>query len=161
MPRGAEHISFVFSSAFRDFLDVIMISFFQFSIRNMVFHCIFLGKKAIIITSKRQSIPFSSPEPVVSWSRGRLQIKPSGSGDENVSIQSYSKKTLRKNVPKSARKYKRNVLMPPWHPIILLKSNEFNMAAVSVKRSVHELLTYQKSSEIERESEGTASCKRL
>ena len=30
-------------------------------------------------------IPFSSPEPVVSWSRGRgrLQIKPSGSGDEN------------------------------------------------------------------------------
>ena len=33
--------------------------------------------------------PFSSPEPVVSWSRGRetrgqLQIKPSGSGDENV-----------------------------------------------------------------------------
>ena len=30
---------------------------------------------------------FSSPEPVVSWSRGletRLQIKPSGSGDENA-----------------------------------------------------------------------------
>ena len=26
---------------------------------------------------------FSSPEPVVSWSRGRLQIKLSGSGDEN------------------------------------------------------------------------------
>ena len=25
---------------------------------------------------------FSSPEPVVSWSRGRLQIKPSDSGDE-------------------------------------------------------------------------------
>ena len=38
-------------------------------------------------------------------------------------LQSYSKKTLRKNVPKSARKYKRNVLMPPGHPIILLKSN--------------------------------------
>ena len=31
-------------------------------------------------------------------------------------LQSYSKKTLRKNVPKSARKYKRNVLMPPGHP---------------------------------------------
>ena len=31
------------------------------------------------------SPPFSSPEPVVSWSRGRLQIKPSGSGDENGS----------------------------------------------------------------------------
>ena len=38
-------------------------------------------------------------------------------------LQSYSKKTLRQNVPKSARKYKRNVLMPPGHPVILLKSN--------------------------------------
>jgi len=27
------------------YLDVIMIAFFWFSIRNMVFHCIFLGKK--------------------------------------------------------------------------------------------------------------------
>ena len=27
--------------------------------------------------------PFSSPEPVLSWSRRRLQIKPTGSGDEN------------------------------------------------------------------------------
>ena len=50
-------------------------------------------------------------------------------GDPNTAqgslfpLQSYSKKTLRKNVPKSARKYKRNVLMPPGHPIILLKSN--------------------------------------
>ena len=51
-------------------------------------------------------------------------------------LQSYSKKTLRKNVPKSARKYKRNVLMPPGHPIILLKSNLFNIAAVSVKMSI-------------------------
>ena len=51
-------------------------------------------------------------------------------------LQSYSKKTLRKNVPKSARKYKRNVLLPHGHPIILLKSNEFNMAAVSVKMSI-------------------------
>ena len=30
---------------------------------------------------------------------------------------------LRKNVPRNVRKYKRNVLMPPGHPIILLKSN--------------------------------------
>ena len=52
-------------------------------------------------------------------------------------ITTYSKKTLRKNVPKSARKYKRNVLMPPEHPIILLKSNLFKMATVSVKRSIH------------------------
>ena len=36
-------------------------------------------------------------------------------------LESYSKKTLRKNVPKSARKYKRNVLMPPGHPIIILE----------------------------------------
>ena len=43
---------------------------------------------------------------------------------------------LRKNVRKSARKYKRNVLIPPGLPIILLKSNEFNMAAVSVKRAI-------------------------
>ena len=35
-------------------LDVIMIAFFQFSIRNMVFHCIFLGKRAIIIYIKTQ-----------------------------------------------------------------------------------------------------------
>ena len=51
-------------------------------------------------------------------------------------LQSYSKKTLRKNVPKCTQKYKRNVLMPPGHPLILLKSYEFNMAAVSVKRSI-------------------------
>ena len=30
----------------------------------------------------------------------------------------------------------RNVLMPPGHPIILLKTNKFNMAVVSVKRSI-------------------------
>ena len=29
-------------------------------------------------------------------------------------LQSYPKKTVRKNVPNSARKYKRNVLMQPW-----------------------------------------------
>ena len=32
--------------------------------------------------------------------------------------------------------------MLPGHPIILLKSNEFNMAAVSVKRSIIELLLF-------------------
>ena len=35
--------------------------------------------------------------------------------------------------PKSARKYWASA---PGHPIILLKSNKFNMAAVSVKRSI-------------------------
>ena len=60
--------------------------------------CIFLGKRAIIITSKHGTRIF-------------------------LPLQSYSKKTLRKNVPKSAQKYKRNVLMPPGHPIILPQSN--------------------------------------
>ena len=31
---------------------------------------------------------------------------------------------------------KKNVLMPPGHPIELLKSKLFNVAAVSVKRSI-------------------------
>ena len=31
---------------------------------------------------------------------------------------------------------KQDVLMPPGHPIILLNSNIFNVAAVSVKRSI-------------------------
>ena len=48
-------------------------------------------------------------------------------------LKSYSMKTLRKNV---ARKYKRDVLMPPGHPIIVLKSNKFNKAGISVKRSI-------------------------
>ena len=38
----------------------------------------------------------------------------------SLSLKSYSKKTLRKNVSKSAQKYKRNALMSPGHPIILL-----------------------------------------
>ena len=39
-------------------------------------------------------------------------------------LQSYSKKTLRKNVPKSARKYKRNGSCPmQGHPMILITSN--------------------------------------
>ena len=54
-------------------------------------------------------------------------------------LESYSKKILRKNVPKGARTNKTNELMPPGHPIILLISNLFNIAAVSVKRSIDEL----------------------
>ena len=46
-----------------------------------------------------------------------------------------------RNVPKSARKYKRNVPMPTGHPIILLKLIKFNMAAVSVKRSIQSSLS--------------------
>ena len=76
----------------------------------MVFHYIFLGKKAIIITFKHDT---------------RILFP----------ITILFLENSKKNVPKSAWKYKRkNVLMPPGHPIILLKSNEFNMAAVSVKK---------------------------
>ena len=64
-------------------------------------------------------------------------------------LQSYSKKTLRQNVPKSVRKYKRNVLMPPGHPInVLLKLNYFNMAAVLVKRSIRYSHTILSSGEV-------------
>ena len=38
-------------------------------------------------------------------------------------LESYPNKILRKNVPKGARTNKQNVLMPPGHLIILLKSN--------------------------------------
>ena len=54
------------------------------------------------------------------------------------SLQSFSRKTYRKIGPKSARKYSASIsgcVHPPGHPIILLKANKFNMAAVSVKRS--------------------------
>ena len=51
---------------------------FLVGIRNMVFHCIFLGKKAIIITSKY------------------------GTGIFFSHYNLYSKKTLRKKIPKSA-----------------------------------------------------------
>ena len=69
-------------------LDVIMIAFFQFSIRNMVFHDIFLGKKAIIITFKH----------------GTRILLP---------ITILFLENIKKKCPKSPRKYKRNVLTPP------------------------------------------------
>ena len=52
-------------------------------------------------------------------------------------LQSYSRKTLRKRLALIRSEYIGNVLMPPGHPIMLLKSNEFTMAAVSVKMSIH------------------------
>ena len=51
-------------------------------------------------------------------------------------LESYSKKTFKKMPRRALVNTKRNVLMPPGHPIILLKSNLFNMAAVSVKWSI-------------------------
>ena len=44
--------------------------------------------------------------------RGPL-LHPNMAQGSFVPLQSYSKKTLRKNVPKSARKYKQNELMQP------------------------------------------------
>ena len=55
--------------------------------------------------------------------KGRSLLHPNTAQGSFFPLQYYSKKTLRKNVPKSARKYKRNALMPPGYPIILLKSN--------------------------------------
>ena len=51
---------------------------------------------------------------------------------------SHYNQILRKNAPKGARKYKtERVHAPtPRAPIIFLKSNLFNMAAVSVNRSI-------------------------
>ena len=48
-------------------------------------------------------------------------------------LQSYSKKFVNTNW---------NVLVPPGHPIIFLKSNLLNMAAVSVKRAIAECQIY-------------------
>ena len=60
-------------------------------------------------------------------------------------LQSFSRKTLRKISPKRARIYSERayliVPMPSGHPIILPKSNTFNIAAVSVKRSIDVIRT--------------------
>ena len=48
-------------------------------------------------------------------------------------LQSYSKKFLNTNW---------NVLVPPGHPIILLKFNLFNVAAISVKGAIAERQIY-------------------
>ena len=58
-------------------------------------------------------------------------------------LESYSKKIFRKNAPKGPRKYLTVCAhpppLPPGQSIILLKSNLFNMAAVSGKRSIRRL----------------------
>ena len=53
----------------------------------------------------------------------------------NLFLGKLKEKLARKARVNTERVY-RIVLMPPGYPIILLKSNEFNMAAVSVKRSI-------------------------
>ena len=78
-------------------------------------HCVFLGKKAIIIISNTAQRSFFS--------------------HYNVFLGKLKDKLARKSRVNIERVY-RIMLMPPGHPIILLKSNKFNMAAVSVKRSI-------------------------
>ena len=78
----------------------------------MVFHClIFLGRKAIIITSKH-----------VRYSDLFYHY--------NLILRQVKEKLPQKTLLNT----KLNVLMPPGH--LTVKSNLFNMAAVSVKRSI-------------------------
>ena len=80
-------------------LDVIMIAFFS----RLVLE---IWSFTVYFSGKRQSL-----------------LHPTIAQGFFSPLESYSKKTLRQNVPKSARKYKRNVLMPSGHPIILLNPN--------------------------------------
>ena len=75
-------------------------------------YCIFLGKKAIIITSKHGTAIFFS--------------------HYNLFLRKLTEKLARKASVNTERVYW-IVVMPPGHPIILLKFNECNMAKVSVK----------------------------
>jgi len=78
-------------------------------------HCIFLGKKAIIITSKHSTTIFFS--------------------HYNLFPGKLKEKLVRKARVNTEREY-RIVLMPTGYPIILLKSNKFNMVTVSVEMSI-------------------------
>ena len=84
-------------------------SIYSLSIRNMVVHCTFLGEQA---TCKHGSTIF-------------------------IPIRILFQENLKKKMPRRALvNTKQNVLMPPGHPIMLLKSNLFNMASISVKWSI-------------------------
>ena len=79
-------------------------------------HCTVRGKKVIIVTSKHgRTIFFSHCHPFL----GKLKEKLARKARVNTTERVY-----------------RIVLMPPRHFIILFKSNKFNIAAVSVKRSI-------------------------
>ena len=88
---------------------------YALSIRNMVFTFNFSGKRrSLLYILTRHNDLFS-----------------------HYNLQSnYSKKNLRKMPQKALVNSKQDVLMPPGHPIILLNSNIFNVAAVSVKRCI-------------------------
>ena len=80
--------------------------------------CVFLRKKAIIITSKHATKIFFS--------------------HYNIFLGKLKENLAQKAHVNNDRVYQ-IMLMPPGHPIILLKSNKFNMATVLVKRSIHSL----------------------
>ena len=89
---------------------------YALSIRNMAFTFNFSGKRRsllYILITRHNDL----------FSRYNLQSN-------------YSKKNLRKMSRKALVNSKQDVLMPPGHPIILLNSNIFNVAAVSVKRTI-------------------------
>ena len=69
------------------------------------------GKKAIIITSKHGTTIFFS--------------------HYNLFLRNLKEKLARKARVNTEREY-RIVLMPPGHPMILLKSNKFNMVKWSI-----------------------------
>ena len=71
-------------------LDVIMIAFSSFSIRNIMFHCIFLGKKGdhYYIQTRQKDLFFP--------------------------LQSYSKKTLRKKCPEKRSKIQTKCAHALW-----------------------------------------------
>ena len=71
-------------------LDAIMIAFFYSSL------VLEIWSFTVYFSEKRRSL-----------------LHPNMAQGSFFPLQSYSKKPLRKHVPESARKYKRNVLMPP------------------------------------------------
>ena len=92
MSRGHQHISFVFSSAFR---DIVPCAVFGFNNDHLFSSLVLeIWSFTVYFSGKRRSL----------W-------HPDTAQGSFFPLPSYSRKTLRKNVPKSARKYKRNVLM--------------------------------------------------
>ena len=78
--------------------------------------------------------------------KGRSLLHPNTAQRSFFPLQSFSRK-LQKRAQKArinTERVYRVVLMPPGNRIILPKSNKFNMAAVSVKRSIEATVHLQK-----------------
>ena len=130
MPRGHKHISFVFSCPFRVIFSK---SVLRIRLGNKD-PCALIGCNNDRLFPEKCTVKdHISNTKLEKDDHYYIQTRHK---DLFFPLQSYSKKTLRKNVRKGTQKYKRNVFMPPGHPIILL----FNMAAVSVKRTIRKAL---------------------